>query len=160
MNTKHGPKDRPSSGKDFRAYYAYFIERGLCPRCSEHRPLIEGKRYCAECLERNRENGKRCKAAMRQTHRCYSCCKPLPEGYPYRHCEECRKRNREKYGEKYALRKSQTRYYRILNQRCTKCGRALEDRDRREDGRFLHMCFNCRVHAAELYHRRKAAEQS
>lgn len=35
---------------------AYFRSRGKCPHCQEHRPLAEGKKFCAECLEKARKH--------------------------------------------------------------------------------------------------------
>jgi hypothetical protein len=164
MSAKRGPKDRPNSAKDRKAYNEYYRERGLCPHCKEHRPLANGRQHCPECLKRQVEAVKKCKAALNLEHKCYGCYKPLPEGYAFKACEECLKRKMENSGKKYAAMVKQRRYYRVISHRCTKCGKQLEDRDRKEDGSYLHMCFDCRLHMSELnrrsYQKRKAARQS
>lgn len=38
---------------------AKFKAMGLCPYCKEHRPVIEGTGYCAECKKRQFENQRR-----------------------------------------------------------------------------------------------------
>lgn len=160
MGSKKGPKDRPNSNEDRKAYDAYFRERGLCPECKEHRPLVNGRRYCPECTKKKNELHKRVKNAQFQAHKCWICWKPLPEGYTFKTCEECMKRRKERYARKYGLMARQTYFYRAFSQRCTRCGRSLEDRDRHKDGSYMRMCYKCRLHASELWHRRKAARQS
>lgn len=158
MRGKGGPKDRPYY-TDREAYNAYYRERGKCPRCRAHRPLASGRLLCRECLEKAARARKKTYKMYEAERRCYACGKPLPEGNPWKLCPECRAKKR-KSAEKSMAANRQRYYYRRLSNRCINCGDLLGDRDKREGGTYMCMCYQCRLHWTELYHRRKAAKQS
>jgi len=158
MRGKGGPKDRPL-WYDREAYRAYYRERGLCPLCKEHRPMENGKLFCSECLEKAVRRRKKAYKRYTVKHKCYACGEPLPEGNPWKICPECHAK-KQKHIEKLKAMNKQRYYYRRLDKRCIKCGMQLEDLDRHKDGTYMCMCYKCRMHAAELYYQRKAANQS
>ena len=45
-------KDRPDSMTDLKGYRKYYTDRGLCPRCREHRELAPGHKNCRVCLDK------------------------------------------------------------------------------------------------------------
>lgn len=158
MRGKRGPKDRPL-WYDKEAYRAYYRERGLCPRCRAHRPLANGRLFCRECLEKAVQKSQKIYKRYEAVGKCVHCGKQLEDGNPWKSCLECRTKKR-KSNEKSMAANRQRYYYRRLSNRCINCGDLLGDRDKRNDGTYMCMCYKCRMHAAELYYQRKAARQS
>lgn len=72
--------------------------------------------------ERKEFDRKRYLARMERAaaeHLCYTCMRPLPEGWPRRQCQECRERQRELHKDRYGYRK--------LSGACVRCGRIARE---------------------------------
>lgn len=128
--------------------HAYYRKQGRCPNCREHRPLVEGRAYCAECLAYWRQRQRDLRQKRSEQGACHSCGRPIGEGGTANLCARCRQRN--------ARNMARTRQERIEGHCCIRCGKPLS-------GQYKS-CFECRVRAADWlsrYNRRKkeAAER-
>jgi hypothetical protein len=106
---------------DAKANAAYFLGRGRCPQCSGARPVLPGKKRCAECTERNRVYNLNRTRAFRSAGKCVACGAGLEKGWHKRLCPTCNA-NANTYVKKYRGKKRDERHERMRFGVCVDCG--------------------------------------
>jgi hypothetical protein len=144
-------KDRPDSMTDLKGYRKYYYDRGLCPRCREHRELAPGHKNCRVCLDKLKIVDAKRYRRYRAERRCTYCGKPLPEGADGCYCPDCRQKALARYRGKYRQRVNNRYDYRVMTGRCVICSRVLDpEKERKKDGSLYKACFACRQHKSEI----------
>ena len=120
----------------------YYINRGKCPQCSEHRPLEPGFKRCAECGAFNRAKSRARYELRRSAGLCVKCGAPTEGGRAK--CPACMAKVRN---DKKNIERRKRDYHRLKDAgKCVRCGERWA-----EPGKT--MCRQCnRLHAQE--HRR------
>ena len=76
----------PYNGSENRQYY---LSRGRCPRCGGKNPVAEGRKQCAECMQRQKARHDAKVALWREEGRCTRCGSER-EDERWKLCQACR----------------------------------------------------------------------
>ena len=74
-----------------RANRLYYLNAGRCPNCGGKRPVVKGKKRCAECMERERQRKKELHDQRKSDGLCLRCGGPRDDKYMT--CSKCREKD-------------------------------------------------------------------
>lgn len=106
---------------DPRANAIYYLSHGRCPQCAGKRPVLPGRKRCAECTERNRAYNLNRTRAFRSAGQCVACGVELENGWHKRLCPTCNE-NAKAYVQKHRQAKRDERHERMAFGVCVDCG--------------------------------------
>jgi hypothetical protein len=105
---------------DAKANRAYYLSRGLCPRCGGKRPVEPGRCKCTECRERDTGLVKQRRDAWTAAGLCSRCGRPI-EREGYKTCNVCRSKSKV-YEQTNAKNVKALHDRRLDAGKCVRCG--------------------------------------